>query len=204
MPVEGSNKKSTGSGPRFTKIGGAPSGFKKVGVAVQTSESASEEKAVETTQKVASAAEKKAQEEQDQLVQLLKQQEEVQKKIAQLKAEKEAKAKADAQAQAQAQAKASEVPIVQTPPPAEKALSDDPTRIEVEDITMGGTEDTVFAVQTYHEEPKMDVDDGEDEEDDEESITWERYDFTKPTDCDHKTCLGCKTDGIWDDNLLAT
>lgn len=36
---------------------------------------------------------------------------------------------------------------------------------------------------------------GEDEE--EEKITWDEYDFTKPTGCDHTTCGGCKTDGIW-------
>ncbi|KAJ4332749.1 hypothetical protein N0V95_009585 [Ascochyta clinopodiicola] len=34
------------------------------------------------------------------------------------------------------------------------------------------------------------------EDDDEEVITWEEYDFTKPTGCDHATCGGCKTDGI--------
>jgi hypothetical protein len=35
--------------------------------------------------------------------------------------------------------------------------------------------------------------------DDEEGkeITWEEYDFTKPTGCDHASCPGCKTDGIW-------
>jgi hypothetical protein len=30
-----------------------------------------------------------------------------------------------------------------------------------------------------------------------EAITWEEYDFTKPTGCDHSTCGGCKTEGIW-------
>lgn len=34
------------------------------------------------------------------------------------------------------------------------------------------------------------------DEDEEEAITWEEYDFTKPTGCDHTTCGGCKTDGI--------
>nr|GFD57533.1 hypothetical protein [Tanacetum cinerariifolium] len=37
---------------------------------------------------------------------------------------------------------------------------------------------------------------GEDDEE-VEAITWEEYDFTKPTGCDHATCGGCKTDGIW-------
>ena len=31
----------------------------------------------------------------------------------------------------------------------------------------------------------------------EEAITWEEYDFTKPTGCDHSTCNGCITEGIW-------
>ncbi|KAG9192811.1 hypothetical protein G6011_11545 [Alternaria panax] len=30
-----------------------------------------------------------------------------------------------------------------------------------------------------------------------EEITWEEYDFTKPTGCDHTNCPGIKTDGIW-------
>jgi hypothetical protein len=33
----------------------------------------------------------------------------------------------------------------------------------------------------------------------EEAITWEENDFTKPTRCNHATCPGCKTDGIWDE-----
>ncbi|KAF2280116.1 uncharacterized protein EI97DRAFT_455041 [Westerdykella ornata] len=32
----------------------------------------------------------------------------------------------------------------------------------------------------------------------EEVITWEQYDFTKPTGCDHATCPGCRIDGIGD------
>jgi hypothetical protein len=41
------------------------------------------------------------------------------------------------------------------------------------------------------------------EEDEEEAITWEEYDFTKPTGCDHASCGGCKTDGIWSDSWVA-
>ena len=40
-----------------------------------------------------------------------------------------------------------------------------------------------------------------DEEGDE--ITWEEYDFTKPTGCDHASCPGCKTDGIWSGEWMA-
>ncbi|CAO2648123.1 Nn.00g090450.m01.CDS01 [Neocucurbitaria sp. VM-36] len=35
------------------------------------------------------------------------------------------------------------------------------------------------------------------DDDEEEAVTWEEYDFTKPTGCDHANCPGCKTDGIW-------
>ncbi|KAF1942772.1 hypothetical protein EJ02DRAFT_443882 [Clathrospora elynae] len=33
--------------------------------------------------------------------------------------------------------------------------------------------------------------------DEEGAITWEEYDFTKPTGCDPASCAGCKTDDIW-------
>jgi hypothetical protein len=35
------------------------------------------------------------------------------------------------------------------------------------------------------------------EAEEDEQITWEEYDFTKPTGCHHANCPGCKTDGIW-------
>lgn len=35
-----------------------------------------------------------------------------------------------------------------------------------------------------------------------EVVTWEEYDFTKPTGCDHASCDGCKTDGIWSGEWL--
>ncbi|KAF1829606.1 hypothetical protein BDW02DRAFT_592502 [Decorospora gaudefroyi] len=41
------------------------------------------------------------------------------------------------------------------------------------------------------------------EDDEEEAITWEEYDFTKPTGCDHASCAGCKTDGIWSGKWVA-
>jgi hypothetical protein len=37
----------------------------------------------------------------------------------------------------------------------------------------------------------------------EEEMTWEEYDFTKPTGCDHTSCDGCKTDGIWSGGWVA-
>ena len=36
-----------------------------------------------------------------------------------------------------------------------------------------------------------------------DEITWEEYDFTKPTGCDHASCPGCKTDGIWSGEWMA-
>ena len=51
------------------------------------------------------------------------------------------------------------------------------------------------------EKMKGDVVMGDSEE--EEAITWEEYDFTKPTGCDHATCEGCKTEGIWSGGWVA-
>lgn len=41
------------------------------------------------------------------------------------------------------------------------------------------------------------------EEDQEEVVTWDEYDFTRPTGCDHMSCAGCKTDGIWSGDWVA-
>ncbi|KAF1920737.1 hypothetical protein BDU57DRAFT_509171 [Ampelomyces quisqualis] len=41
------------------------------------------------------------------------------------------------------------------------------------------------------------------DEDEEDVITWEEYDFSKPTGCDHASCPGCKTDGIWNGEWVA-
>jgi hypothetical protein len=207
MPVETANKKPGGGRPMFTKIGGGtPSGFQKVGVAVKDTKSTSEEKPVETTQEANIPAEQNAQGQPDpQLAKLLKEQEEVQLKIAKLQAEAEAKAKAEAEAQATV----TKVPVVPGPAPAEKQSAHEPSKkeTELEDVAMGGTEDDGLANEVHPEvEPDMDIDDDEEEEEEEEeeNITWEQYDFTRPTGCDHNTCVGCKTDGIWEDNFLTT
>ncbi|KAL6711228.1 hypothetical protein ACN47E_005759 [Coniothyrium glycines] len=50
---------------------------------------------------------------------------------------------------------------------------------------------------------KKDEDEVMADEDAEEAITWEEYDFTKPTGCDHASCSGCKTDGIWGNEWVA-
>jgi hypothetical protein len=52
-------------------------------------------------------------------------------------------------------------------------------------------------------ETKKDEDTAMADEDEEEAITWEEYDFTKPTGCDHSSCSGCKTDGIWSGEWIA-
>lgn len=44
---------------------------------------------------------------------------------------------------------------------------------------------------------------GDDEGQEGDAITWEQYDFTKPTGCDHASCGGCKTDGIWSGGWVA-
>jgi hypothetical protein len=41
------------------------------------------------------------------------------------------------------------------------------------------------------------------DEDEEDMVTWEEYDFTKPTGCDHASCAGCKTEGIWSGEWIA-
>jgi hypothetical protein len=41
------------------------------------------------------------------------------------------------------------------------------------------------------------------DQDEEDAVTWEEYDFTKPTGCDHSSCSGCKTDGIWSNEWVA-
>jgi hypothetical protein len=41
------------------------------------------------------------------------------------------------------------------------------------------------------------------DEDEEDVITWEEYDFTKPTGCDHASCGGCNTEGIWSGEWVA-
>jgi hypothetical protein len=50
---------------------------------------------------------------------------------------------------------------------------------------------------------KGDIVMGEDnDEEEEEVVTWEEYDFLKPTGCDHANCPGCKTIGIMDEGWV--
>ncbi|KAF9697026.1 hypothetical protein EKO04_004547 [Ascochyta lentis] len=61
----------------------------------------------------------------------------------------------------------------------------------------------VEAMQAPQPETKQDEDVIMGDEDEEEAVTWEEYDFTKPTGCDHANCAGCKTDGIWSGSWVA-
>lgn len=61
----------------------------------------------------------------------------------------------------------------------------------------------VQAVPEKQTEPQKEEDVVVVDEDQGENITWEEYDFTRPTGCDHTTCAGCKTDGIWSGEWVA-
>jgi len=61
----------------------------------------------------------------------------------------------------------------------------------------------VEIAQQSTEEVKKDEDAVMVDEEEEEAITWEEYDFTKPTGCDHASCSGCKIDGIWSGEWVA-
>lgn len=56
---------------------------------------------------------------------------------------------------------------------------------------------SVEAVPRQAVEARREEDAGMHGEDQDEVISWDEYDFTKPTGCDHTSCAGCKTDGIW-------
>lgn len=60
-------------------------------------------------------------------------------------------------------------------------------------------------VEERVEEKKKEVQDTDmaGADDEEEEVTWEQYDFTKPTGCDYASCAGCKTDGIWSGEWVA-
>ncbi|KAF1842199.1 uncharacterized protein K460DRAFT_409616 [Cucurbitaria berberidis CBS 394.84] len=75
----------------------------------------------------------------------------------------------------------------------------DEQRKGVDAVPAESAETTVSGV--IMAEPSVELRKDEDtamvDEDKQEAITWEEYDFTKPTGCDHANCPGCKTDGIW-------
>lgn len=72
--------------------------------------------------------------------------------------------------------------------------------IPVESVEQVPVADAIPDVQV-EVKVEEDVDMADEEED--EIITWEEYDFTKPTGCDHTTCPGSKTDGIWSGEWIA-
>ncbi|KAF2828682.1 hypothetical protein CC86DRAFT_196479 [Ophiobolus disseminans] len=80
--------------------------------------------------------------------------------------------------------KIEETPVAVLAPNEEKALVVEAMPKKPDEVNRA--EDTVMA-----------------DEDEEEAITWEEYDFTKPTGCDHASCSGCNTDGIWSGEWVA-
>jgi hypothetical protein len=72
-----------------------------------------------------------------------------------------------------------------------------------------GEQKAVAAVAASATKAEEKVDEKKDEDtvmaddDAEDVVTWEEYDFTKPTGCDHASCGGCKTDGIWSGEWVA-
>lgn len=74
------------------------------------------------------------------------------------------------------------------------------TEVKQDEGAKGGeTETTKEAVPAVVVEVKAqteaskdeDVVMAEDEEDEDDAVTWEEYDVTKPSDCDHADCIGC-------------
>jgi hypothetical protein len=76
-----------------------------------------------------------------------------------------------------------------------------------EETVVETTEQKIPVAVAIVEEKQVETEKHEDvimaDDDEEEAITWEEYDFTKPTGCDHSTCEGCKTDGIWSGEWVA-
>jgi hypothetical protein len=71
-----------------------------------------------------------------------------------------------------------------------------------------GEEKAVAPVAALATKVEEKVDEKKDEDtvmadEDDDAVTWEEYDFTKPTGCDHASCGGCKTDGIWSGEWIA-
>ncbi|KAH9871593.1 hypothetical protein J1614_005848 [Plenodomus biglobosus] len=64
-------------------------------------------------------------------------------------------------------------------------------------------EETIGAPFQQVAEAQKEEDAAMKEQGEEDDVTWEEYDFTKPTGCDHDSCPGCKTDGIWSGEWVA-
>ncbi|KAF1959595.1 hypothetical protein CC80DRAFT_590806 [Byssothecium circinans] len=66
------------------------------------------------------------------------------------------------------------------------------------------TETVADATLDEQADPQKDEDVVMVEPEDEEEVTWEEYDYTKPTGCDHANCAGCKPimGGTYEDGWL--
>lgn len=89
----------------------------------------------------------------------------------------------------------------------DKDISEQPMKLETKDKDSGEqrmgleTKDKGKGSSEQRQDPSLDEDAvmGEDQE---ENITWEEYDFRKPTGCDHATCPGCKTTGVMNEDWV--
>lgn len=81
----------------------------------------------------------------------------------------------------------------------ESGYEDENTAVKAENIPVDSVEQVPVATAMPGMQAEIKVEEDVDMagDDDDEDITWEEYDFTKPTGCDHTSCPGCNTDGIW-------
>ena len=79
----------------------------------------------------------------------------------------------------------------------------EPVVAPVEAVAQEKSVQSLQSVQPIQADKDADVVMGDAVKDDEDVVTWEEYDFTKPTGCDHASCGGCKTDGIWSGSWVA-
>ncbi|KAI4959203.1 hypothetical protein J4E86_002925 [Alternaria arbusti] len=76
--------------------------------------------------------------------------------------------------------------------------------VKTEDVPEKSVEVPVAAAMPVAEaEVKKEEDTAMADEEKVDEITWEEYDFTKPTGCNPASCPGCKTDGIWSGGWVA-
>ena len=81
----------------------------------------------------------------------------------------------------------------------ESGYEDEDTAVKAENIPVDSVEQVPIAAVMPGMQTEIKVEEDVDMagDDEDEDITWEEYDFTKPTGCDHASCSGCNTDGIW-------
>ncbi|KAF2712801.1 hypothetical protein K504DRAFT_480349 [Pleomassaria siparia CBS 279.74] len=94
------------------------------------------------------------------------------------------------------------------PTPVEPAKVDNsPSEEEIKTVVeIAGTEEAETKLQRDEDAEDKDGEDivmGEDNDDSEDdTYSWDEYDFRKPTGCDHASCLGCKAAGVVEDGWV--